>query len=97
LVRQGYENVEQLDEDELFRFGLYVGGMMTEYDNAYYQYRVGLLDESRWRLTHSQLEFILQPPGVKRWLLSGHIPGVLSPEFAALVDEILGEEPDRGE
>ena len=45
LVRRGYANVDQLDEDGLFRFGLYLGGMLTEYDNAYYQYRVGLLDE----------------------------------------------------
>ncbi len=72
--------------------------MLTEYDNAYYQYRAGLLDESRWQLNHSQLEFILQPPGVRRWWVSGQIPGVLSPEFVALVEEILGDmEPDRGD
>jgi len=38
------------------------------------------------------LEFIFQPPGVTRWWASGQIPGVLSPEFTALVEEILGEE-----
>jgi hypothetical protein len=97
LVRRGYENVDQLDEDELFRFGLYVGGMLTEYENAYYQYRKGLLDEGRWLQTHSQLAFVLQPLGVRRWWESGQIPGVLSPEFVALVEEILAKEPERGE
>ena len=71
--------------------------MLTEYDNAYYQYRVGLLDEARWQQNHSQLVFILQPPGVARWWASGQIPGVLSPEFVALVEEILGEESAAGD
>jgi hypothetical protein len=93
LVRRGYANVDQLDEDGLFRFGLYLGGMLTEYDNAYYQYRVGLLDEARWQQNHSRLVFMLQPPGVARWWASGQIPGVLSPEFIALVEQNLSEQP----
>jgi len=97
LVRRGYANVDDLDEDEFFRFGLYVGGMLTEYENSYYQYQKGLLDEGRWQHNRSQLAFILQPPGVRRWWSSGLIPGVLSPEFVALVEEILGEEPEVGD
>ena len=98
LVRRGHENVDQLDEDELYRFALYISGILTEYDNAYYQHRVGLLDEARWRLSHSQLKGMVRLPGVARWWASEQrITGFLSPEFVALVDEILGEQPDRGE
>ncbi len=91
LVRRGYASVDQLDEDELFRFTLYTYGILTEYDNAYYQYRAGLLDEGRWQQNHSQLQILLQPPGVTRWWASDQGHGVLSPEFVTLVEEILGE------
>jgi len=56
-----------------------------------------MFDEGRWQQIHSQVAFILQPPGVTSWWASGQIPGVLSPEFVALVEEILGEEPGRGD
>ena len=48
LVRRGFADVDQLDEDELFRFTHYIYGILSEYDNAYYQYRVGLLAGPFW-------------------------------------------------
>jgi hypothetical protein len=96
LLRRGNENVEQLDEDELFRFNFYFSGLWTEYDTAYYQYRIGLLDEDRWQVIRCQLKFMLQPPGITRWWANSQMGagGLVSPEFVALVSEILGEEPE---
>jgi hypothetical protein len=97
LVRRGNENVDQLDEDERFRFTFYLWGILTDFDNAHYQYRVGLLDEARWRLSHSQLKGMLRLPGVASLWASEGTGGFLSPEFVALVEEMIAEEPDRGE
>jgi hypothetical protein len=92
LLRRGSEDIGQLDEDELMRFGVFMFGVLTELDNAYYCYRAGLLEEGRWQQVRGQLKGTLQPPGAIRWWESNQMGGVLSPEFVALVDEILGEE-----
>jgi hypothetical protein len=114
LLRRGSANIDQLDEDELGRFtiywqgilteydnayyqyraGIYWQGILTEYDNAYYQYRAGLLDEARWQQHHSQMQYMLQTPGMIAWWKSVPIAKVFGPEFVALVEEILGEEAE---
>ena len=87
-----------LEGEDLMRFYLWAAGVLAAYENAYYQYRVGLLDEDRWRLYHGQLVSVLSPdrgvgPGIADYWRTGELTS--SPEFVALVDEILGEEPDR--
>jgi hypothetical protein len=97
LLRRGSANIDQLDEDELGRFTIYWQGILTEYDNAYYQYRAGLLDEARWQQHHSQMQYMLQTPGMIAWWKSVPIAKVFGPEFVALVEEILGEEAEEAE
>jgi predicted secreted protein len=83
---------EQLDEDDKFRFGVQLNYGFRSFDNAYYQYRAGLLDEDRWQISARTLVSFLQNPGVAHWWRS--TPSTLSPEFIALVEEILGEEAE---
>jgi hypothetical protein len=68
---------------------------MRGFDHAYYQYGLGTFDEGRWQMSITELKWTLLHPGVIP--LWEDMRTTLSPEFVALVEEILAEEPDRGE
>jgi hypothetical protein len=94
-IALGSADFAKLEGEDLMRFQLWAGGLLTAYENAYYQYRIGLLDENRWRLYHAQLISVLSPdraggPGIADYWRA--YPLTTSPEFVALVEEILGEE-----
>ena len=72
-----------------------MGGVVHAYENAHYQYRVGMLDEERWQKHYADVRGWSEMPGFAQWWRT--IPPNVSPEFVALVEEILGEEADRGE
>jgi hypothetical protein len=44
IVSVGMASFDQLDDDDAFRFNRWINGVMHSYDNAYYQYRMGMLD-----------------------------------------------------
>lgn len=48
---QNVEAIEQLNELELFRFRQNQLASVVRFDNSYYQYRNGFLDEDAWKLT----------------------------------------------
>ncbi len=49
VVRLGMADFGQLDEDERFRFSLWISAVMQTHDNAHYQYRMEMMDEARWQ------------------------------------------------
>jgi len=65
-----------------------------------------LLDADRWEMHRADIAQMLSSPGVARWWGVGPEspiedlrarPTHYSPEFVAPVEEILGEQADRGE
>lgn len=68
---------------------------MRAYENAHYQCRMGLIDADRWAISRRDLERTLSYPALAQWWRSE--PSTLSPEFVTLVEEILGEQADRGD
>jgi hypothetical protein len=97
VVRLGLADFQELNEEDAFRFNYWAMGVMKRYDAAYYQYRAGMLDEGRWEVPRHDLKaFLSGSPGIVQWL-GGTPPGMLSSEFVALVEEMLGEELDRGD
>ena len=95
-IRTGLTDFERLDEDEAFEFGYWAHGVVHTYDNAYYQYRVGMLDGDRWEMQRAIILDFFRNPSFVQWWKTAALEN-LSPEFVALVEDILGEEPDRGE
>ncbi|MBW2423672.1 MAG: hypothetical protein JRG86_05455 [Deltaproteobacteria bacterium] len=102
-VIRGLEDFHQLQEEDTLRFHWWIGSVMQTYDNAYYQYRAGMFDEDRWKMYLADLRQILSGRGAGthvalgggaaqwwRWISKEN----LSPDFVALVEEILGEEPE---
>ncbi len=93
VVFRGMADPEALSEEEAGRFMWWLLGMFLVYENAHYQYRMGLLDENRWKLHRSGLQTLLEAQGIRQWWAT-HSGLIESPEFAALVSEMLGKEPD---
>ena len=97
VVRSGFADYRQLNEAAAFKFEYFIVGCFATYENAYYQFRSGLLDEDRWLIHSAGLRAVLGIAGVGQWWKSAMHTGAASPEFTALVEEILAEEPDRAE
>jgi hypothetical protein len=55
VVQTGLVDPRQLDEADMVRFEFWVSRVMHLYENAHYQYRVGLLAEDRWQMHLSGL------------------------------------------
>jgi hypothetical protein len=92
IFRSAIANFEGLSEDDAFHFSVWITNLWRRYDNVYYQHRMGLLDKNRWELHQTDIVAQLRTPGVATWWRE-HRPS-FSPEFIALVEEILGEEPE---
>jgi hypothetical protein len=90
VVRRGGSDYEDLDEDDAWLYSMWMGGMMTRFDNAYYQFRTGMIDEERWDTLLRMIRGMAQTPGYAQWWGSSPHQN-LSPRFVALVEEILGE------
>jgi hypothetical protein len=105
-VQGGMADLSQLDDEAVFQFNMWINGVMHRYDNAYYQYRMGMLDTDRWEMHRADIVAVISAPGVAYWWNlkpDNHTgnqragPTQYSHQFVALVEEILAEEPDRGE
>jgi len=95
VLRRGGVDYSQLDEDERWLFGAWISGVLMRVDNGYYQHRTGMLDEAGWQMLLRILRGYAQMPGVvQMWREQPN--RFLSPEFTALVEEILGEEAEGG-
>ncbi len=91
-IRLGMLDYTNLSEEDAFRFNFWMNGVGQAFDNAHYQYRVGMLDEERWQKHYADVRGFFGWPGVVQWWRA--TPPNVSPEFVALVEEILGEEAE---
>ena len=95
IIRVGISDVESLSEKDAYRFSTWMYGVCHAFDNALYQRRVGMLEQDLWEKHLADVHQLFSNLGIAQWWRATQ-PN-LSPEFVALVEEILGEEPDRGE
>ena len=93
LMRRGLEDSSQLNEADAFRFNWLLGTRITMYDNALYQFEQGMLSPDRWRIMVANVRWTFRNPGVRTWW-EVYDKDTASPEFVALVSEILGEEAE---
>jgi len=102
VVASGMESFSQLAAHDAFQFTFWVTGVVHSYENAFYQNRMGMIDDDRWRMHGADLRNLLHTPGVSEWWRGGLTIGTsvtkvqFSPEFVALAEEILGEEAEGG-
>jgi hypothetical protein len=97
LVRLGNADFHSLNEQDGFRYNQWAFRLVMSFEDAHYQYRIKMLDEDRWRVYNRALHAFFAMPGFCQWW-DAQPPGganMMSPEFNALVEEILGEESGR--
>jgi hypothetical protein len=96
VVRLGMTDLGQLNEEDSWRFTFFLGAVIKVYDNDFFQYRLGMLVEERWQYFSKELLSVFRSPGARQWWkTTSDLDRSLSPEFVALVEEILGEEPEQ--
>jgi len=97
LISRGHADYNELSDDDVLRFDTWLSQVMITFENSHYHYRIGMLDKDLWNINLAQLTAQFRSPGVAQWWASHYMATTFSPEFAALVEEILGEERDRGD
>jgi len=98
IISSGMAGFDRLDDEDAFQFTFWIDGVMRGLDNAYYQCRMGMLDDERWEIHRADVIELFENPGVVKWWRSTRLRrSRFSPEFVTLVEEILGEEPDRAD
>ena len=82
------EHLEPIDQNRYFNL---VGANMRRFENAFYQYQIGGIEESQWRPIERIIGSLLNTPGHKKWWMDSRF--VFSVEFQELADQLL--EPDQ--
>ena len=81
------EHLEPIDQSRYLNL---VGANMRRFENAFYQYRIGGIEESQWRPIENIIEGLINTPGHRAWWTNSR--SVYSEEFQGLVDELLEPE-----
>ena len=83
-VRRGYDDPDQLDEADRFRFSLFMRNFWLSFQNIFQQRQLKLLDESVWNSYLTVICGMKSQPGVEKdWPEQAH---VLDEDFAAIVE-----------
>jgi hypothetical protein len=67
IVVQANKDFDALDEEDRLRFLMLAGRLFSNFENIYYQYSRGLLDEDLWRPWSDSIPFFVQQPGFLRY------------------------------
>jgi hypothetical protein len=88
IMITGEEDLSALSGEERRRFTAHMSSRFRHWDNLYYQYRIGMLDESQWRGFRRLLRYQFQrnPGWVAIWR---ELSPVFTEEFVSYVESIL--------
>ncbi len=89
IMEQGLADPLQLSAADRRRFNAYNSARFRHYDNLFYQYRAGTLEESQWRGFDNLLRFHFEQPGIERWWQEN--TPYYSDEFVGYVSHIQAE------
>ncbi len=63
----GKQGMTSLSDEELLRFSFIMAGLFKIWENAFYQYRSGFLDERNWQSNVKWMLTWYHMPGVQTW------------------------------
>ena len=81
------ERLEPLDQTRYFNL---VGANMRRFENAFYQYQIGGIEESQWQPIENIISSLMSSPGHMVWWSDSR--GVYSAEFQNLIDSVASSE-----
>lgn len=67
LYADGMADPDQLDDDEYLQFAYLGISLFRKYENAYFQYRSGMIDDEFWDGHRDNLLWFFHRPGTQRW------------------------------
>ena len=67
LYADGMANPDLLDEDEYLQFAYLGISLFRKYENAYFQYCSGMIDDAFWDGHRDNLLWFYHRPGTQRW------------------------------
>lgn len=88
-MRVGIVDPDSLSNDERSQFAFLQGQWFLAFDSLYALYRDGLLPDSQWHRVKSDITNSMTMPGIR--MFYDDIKGILSPEFRAEVDRLIGD------
>ena len=78
-------------ETRRFQFDAWMRVNFKGYENYFYQYKQGMLDDASWNAQREAIRVSLTPPGVAPWWRQNR--HLFRPDFGELVDELLPPVP----
>lgn len=95
VIRIGYETPEALNEDEFTQYGYLMVSFLRRYENVFFQYESGLVDEDFWGGHRENLLWVFRRPGMQRiWKDRKHSFSKGFREFLEFSDSIKLDTPD---
>ncbi len=67
LYADGMADPDKLDEDEYLQFAYLGISLFRKYENAYFQYKSGFIDDEFWDGHRDNLLWFFHRPGTQRW------------------------------
>lgn len=67
LYADGMADPDKLDEGEYLQFAYLGISLFRKYENAYFQYRSGMIDDEFWDGHRDNLLWFFHRPGSQRW------------------------------
>ena len=58
---------EELSENDQIRFRAMLLAAVRRFENAFYQYQLGTIDERQWEVLKSQVQNVITTPGSRDW------------------------------
>jgi hypothetical protein len=84
------ENQEPLTDEEMVRYRTYVRGFLRNQDNAYWQYRQGLLEENTPDSIRAAVQAVVGQPKLGREVWESQKP-TYTAEFVRFVDAAIAD------
>ncbi len=95
VIRIGYETPEALNEDEFTQYAYLMVSFLRRYENIFFQYESGLVDEDFWGGHRENLLWVFRRPGMQRiWEDRKQSFSKGFREFLELSDSIKLDTPD---
>jgi hypothetical protein len=67
IYRIGLSTPTDLEEDDYYRFAMYGIGLFRRYENLFFQYRSGLIDDDFWAGHSANILWFFHRPGIQMW------------------------------
>ena len=93
----GMADPDRIDSEEYYQFSYLMVSLFRRYENVFYQWQSGMIDEDFWAGHRNNLLWFYFQPGTQRWWLERR--GGLSERFrkflaVAVLDDLVSQ-PDR--